>query len=449
MPVGKKKGDKVIGATINKYGMLKFRAEKVGSETMLAQIVKMVEEAQGSKLPIQRLADKISSIFVPIVFAISILSAIAWLALGQSFVFALTVFIAVLIIACPCAVGLATPTAVMVGIGKGAENGILIKSGEALERAQKLSVVVFDKTKTLTEGEPKVVDVVNFGKENSLKLAGAVEKNSEHPIAEAIASGYKGDVAKNFKAIPGKGVYGIFAGEKILVGTRLLMKENKIDFSSAEEKIIKLESQGKTTVLVAAGKKLAGIISVADTLKKNSKAAVEMLQKKGVRVVMLTGDNERTAKAIARELGISEVLAQVLPHEKAEKIKELQKGGSVVAMVGDGINDSPALTRADIGIAIGSGTDIAIEAGNIVLVKNNLEDVVSAVELSKATMKKVKQNFFWAFFYNVAMIPIAAGILQPWGILLRPEFAAAAMALSSVSVVSNSLLLKRFRVKKD
>ena len=449
MPVGKRKGDKVIGATINKYGMLKFRAEKVGSETMLAQIVKMVEEAQGSKLPIQKLADKISSIFVPIVFAIAILSAGAWILLGQNFVFALTVFIAVLIIACPCAVGLATPTAVMVGIGKGAENGILIKSGEALERAEKLDVVVFDKTKTLTEGEPKVVDVVNFGNENSLKLAGAVEKNSEHPIAEAIASGYKGAAAKNFRAIPGKGVSGIFAGEKILVGTRLLMKENKINFAEAEEKIQELESQGKTTVLVAAGKKLVGIISVADTLKKNSKTAVEILQKKGVRVAMLTGDNERTAKAIASQLGITEVLAQVLPYEKAEKIKELQKNARAVAMVGDGINDAPALTQADIGIAIGSGTDVAIESGNIVLVKNNLEDVVSAIELSKATMKKVKQNFFWAFFYNVAMIPIAAGILQPWGILLRPEFAAAAMALSSVSVVSNSLLLKRFKVKKS
>lgn len=444
MPVGKKKGDKVIGATINKYGALKFRAEKVGAETMLAQIVKMVEEAQGSKLPIQRLADKISSVFVPVVIAVAILSAAAWLLLGQNFIFALTVFISVLIIACPCAVGLATPTAVMVGIGKGAENGILIKSGEALERAEKLSVVVFDKTKTLTEGEPKVTDVVNFSSENCLKLAGAVEKNSEHPIAKAIATGFKGGAAKNFKAIPGKGVVGSVGGKKVLVGTRMLMRENKISFSDAEEKIRGLEEQGKTTVLVAEGKKLIGLISVADTLKKSSKEAVSALEKKGVAVVMLTGDNERTAKAIASQLGITEVLAQVLPHEKAEKIKELQKNKAVVAMVGDGINDSPALTQADIGIAIGSGTDIAIEAGNIVLIKDDLRDVVSSIELSRQTMKKVKQNFFWAFFYNVAMIPIAAGILYPWGILLRPEFAAAAMAFSSVSVVGNSLMLKRF-----
>ena len=449
MPVGKKKGDKVIGATINKYGVLKFRAEKVGNETMLAQIVKMVEEAQGSKLPIQRLADKISSVFVPAVFAIAILSAAVWILLGQSFIFALTVFIAVLIIACPCAVGLATPTAVMVGIGKGAENGILIKSGDALERAEKLDVVVFDKTKTLTVGEPAVTDVVNFGKENSLKLAGAVEKNSEHPIAEAIASSYKGAAARNFKAIPGKGVSGIVNGKKVFVGTRLLMKENKINSAGAEEKLRALEEQGKTAVLVASGKEIIGIIAVADTLKENSAEAVAALGKKGIRTVMITGDNERTAKAIAAQVGISEILAQVLPHEKVEKIKELQKNARAVAMVGDGINDSPALTQADIGIAIGSGTDIAIEAGNIVLVKDDLRDVVSSIELSRATMKKVKQNFFWAFFYNVAMIPIAAGILQPWGILLRPEFAAAAMALSSVSVVSNSLLLKRFRVKKD
>lgn len=456
MPVSKKAGDKVIGATMNKYGLLKFKATAVGSGTMLAQIIKMVEEAQGSKAPIQRLADLVSSYFVPAVIVIAVAAFAAWLLAGMPFVFALTILIAVLIIACPCALGLATPTAIIVGTGKGAENGILIKSGEALERAHKLTTIVFDKTATITKGEPEVTDVIataNLSEKEVLRLAAAAEKGSEHPIGEAIVKGAKKrkiavPIARSFKTIPGKGITASWQKGKILVGNRLLMRDNKIDAAGLEDEIAALQEKGKTAVLVALDKKAVGIVAVADTLKEFSNEAVAKLHKMGKEVIMITGDNERTAKAIAAQVKIDKVLAEVLPQDKANEIKKLQKAGKIVAMVGDGINDAVALTQADVGIAIGSGTDIAMEAGNIVLVKDDLRDVITAIDLSRYTIKKIKQNLFWAFFYNTATIPIAAGVLYPFtGFLLNPIIAAAAMAFSSVSVVGNSLLMKRYKPK--
>lgn len=469
IPVEKKKGDEVVGATVNKTGALKFRATKVGADTVLAQIIKMVEDALGSKAPIQRLADVAASYFVPAVIITATLASLAWYFLGAaSFTFALTVFIAVLIIACPCALGLSTPTAIMVGVGKGAENGILIKSGEALETAHKLQVVVFDKTGTLTRGEPEVTDIVTiqalfgnpsssktevFSEEQVLQLAAVAEKNSEHPLGEAIfkrarEGQIKVEDPEFFNAVPGHGVEAEYNGMKILLGNRKLMKKNKIGIGILEEKIKALEEEGKTVMIVAVDKKPAGVIAVADTLMEHSTEAIEALQKMGLEVAMLTGDNERTARAIAEQLGIDRVLAEVLPADKASEIKRLQEEGKTVAMVGDGINDAPALAQASIGIALGSGTDVAMETGDIVLIKDDLRDVVASIQLSRATMKKIKQNLFWAFAYNTALIPVAAGILYPlFNTLLNPVYAAAAMASSSVTVVTNALLLKRFTPK--
>ena len=452
IPVEKKIGDQVIGATINKTGVLKFKTTKVGKDTMLAQIIKIVEDAMGSKAPIQLLADKISFYFVPAVFAIAVLSAIAWLLMGQPFAFALTIFVAVLIIACPCALGLATPTAVMMGTGLAAERGILIKSSKALEIAKSVDMVVFDKTGTLTKGEPVVTEIIFVDKKTDektiLEIAASVEKNSEHPLAQAIVNKAKEGKIKlseveNFKAIPGKGVEATLNRVKILFGTRKLMKENKISVGFVEEKMIALEEQGKTAMILAVNKKVTGIVAVADVLKENSKEAVDTLHKMGKKIAIITGDNKRVGDAIAKQLGIDRVLAEVLPQGKSDEIKKLQDEGKVVAMVGDGINDAPALAQADLGIALGSGTDVAMETGEIVLIKDDLRDVVKAIDLSKYTLSKIKQNLFWAFFYNVIGIPVAAGVLYPFsGWLLNPSIAAGAMAFSSVSVVLNALSMK-------
>jgi len=458
MPVTKKKGDEIIGATMNQSGMLKFRATKVGKDTMLAQIIKIVEEAQASKAPIQLLADKVSLYFVPAVIVIAILSFGVWFLLaGMPFVFALTILITVLIIACPCALGLATPTAIMVGTGLGAENGILIKGAEALETAHKLQVVIFDKTGTLTKGEPDVTDVVSFleyEKREVLKFAAIAEKGSEHPIGEAIVKGAKErkieiENGKNYETIVGKGIKCGYQNKWIYVGSRGLMKDNEIIIDEkTENELQELENKGKTVVLVGFDQKIIGAVAVADTLEEFSKEAIEQLKKMNQEVWLITGDNERTAKAIAKQVGIDEnkVMAQVLPGEKAKKVKELQEKSKIVAFVGDGINDAPALAQADVGIAIGSGTDIAMETGDIILIKDDLRDVVTAIDLSGYTIRKIRQNLFWAFFYNAVGIPIAAGILYPFfGFLLNPMIAAAAMAFSSVSVVSNALLMKRYK----
>jgi len=455
IPVEKKIGDEVIGATINKTGVLKFKAIRVGNDTMLAQIIKVVEDAMGSKAPIQLLADKVSLYFVPTVIVIALLTLITWLVIGQPLSFGLTVFVSVLIIACPCALGLATPTAVMIGTGLGAQNGILIKSGKALEMAKKINVVVFDKTGTLTKGEPALTDILTVAapKEIILQIAASVEKNSEHPLAQAIVKKAKEEKlelldAQNFQALPGRGVEAKLENSHVLLGTRKLMSENQISFLPLEEKIVELENQGKTAMILSMDKKIIGVIAVADTLKEFSKEAIAQLHKIGKKTVILTGDNKRVGQAIAKEVGIDEVLAEVLPHQKAEAIKKLQEQGNIVAMVGDGINDAPALAQADLGIALGSGTDVAMETGEIVLIKDDLRDVVTAIDLSRYTMSKIKQNLFWAFFYNVVGIPVAAGILYPFtGWLLNPMIAAAAMAFSSVSVVSNALLMKRFKTK--
>ncbi|MBU1026661.1 MAG: copper-translocating P-type ATPase, partial [Candidatus Margulisbacteria bacterium] len=453
IPVEKKAGDKVIGATINKTGAFKFKAEKIGKDTFLAQVVRLVEEAQGSKAPVEELADKISAIFVPAVVVIAVLAFIVWLLTGQTFIFSLTIFITVLIIACPCALGLATPTAVMVGTGLGAEHGILIKSAEALQTASQLKTIVFDKTGTLTKGEPEVTDIIAKDEKELLFDAAAAEKRSEHPLAEAIvkkakAEGLQVPEPERFNSVSGKGVEAKLKGATILLGNRILMREKNISFTQQEDKINQLESQGKTVMLVAKNKSLLGLIAVADTLKKYSKEAVAELHRMGREVVMITGDNKRTGEAIAKQVGIDRVLAEVLPQDKAENIKKLQAEGKRVAMVGDGINDAPALAQADIGIAIGTGTDVAIETGGIVLVKDDLRDVVTAIDLSAYSMRKIRQNLFWAFLYNSLGIPIAAGVLYPFtGFLLSPIIAGAAMAFSSVSVVSNSLLMKRFKAR--
>jgi len=471
IPVEKKIGDPVVGATINKTGMLKFKATKVGADTVLAQIIKLVENALGSKAPIQRLVDVVSNYFVPAVLIAATAAFIVWYLLLMDFIFALTVFIAVLIIACPCAMGLATPTAIMVGVGKGAENGILIKSGEALETAHKLQAIVFDKTGTLTKGEPQVTDIVaisslvgnpssvakveKLSEEELLRFAAVAEKNSEHPLGEAIVKRARErhlEVVdpEFFNAIPGYGVEVKHDNKSVLLGNRKLMEKNKVSIAQVEEKMKALEEDGKTAMLVAVDGEAAGLIAVADTLMEYSVEAVRTLQKMGLEVIMITGDNERTAKAIARQVGVNRVLAEVLPEDKASEIKRLQDEGKIVAMVGDGINDAPALAQADIGIAVGSGTDVAMETGDIVLVKNDLRDVVISIQLSRATMAKIKQGLFWAFAYNTVLIPVAAGILYPFmGILLDPIFAAAAMAFSSVSVVTNASLLKRFKPKLE
>ncbi|GLI58086.1 copper-translocating P-type ATPase [Propionigenium maris DSM 9537] len=455
IPIEKSVGALVIGATINKTGSFKFKATKVGADTALAQIIKLVEEAQGSKAPIQKLADIISSFFVPVVVGIAIVASTAWYFFG-GVAFALTIFVAVLIIACPCALGLATPTAIMVGTGKGAENGILFKNAESLQMAQKIDTVVFDKTGTLTRGEPQVTDIVplsDLPQDDLLLFAAIAEKNSEHPLGEAIVNHAKEKKLKivdpdRFNSITGKGIEVKYKNNLIHLGNKRLLEEMQIDYKIALVSLEKLEEEGKTAMLIAVDKKISGIIAVADTLKEHSAKAIQALDNIGVESIMITGDNKRTAEAIARQVGIKRVLAEVLPQDKSDNIKRLQLEGRKVAMVGDGINDAPALTQADIGIAIGSGTDVAIESGDIVLIKEDLRDVVVAMELSRYTMKKIKQNLFWAFFYNSLGLPLAAGALYPLtGFLLSPIIAGGAMAFSSVSVVSNSLLMKRWRSK--
>lgn len=453
VPVEKGIGSPVIGASINKSGYIKYKATKVGSETALAQIVRLVEEAQGSKAPIAKLADVISGYFVPTVIALAVVAAGAWLLAGESFTFALTIFISVLVIACPCALGLATPTAIMVGTGKGAENGILIKGGEALEMAHQINTVVFDKTGTLTEGKPVVTDLISYGmaQEELLLLAASGEVGSEHPLGQAIVNeGKKQQLLfkeiSDFKAITGHGIAVTLEGRKLLIGNQKLLTDSGINWQQAEEKAHELAEQGKTPMFVAVEGQLAGIIGVADTLKPESKQAIKRLHEMGIKVAMITGDNERTARAIAKEAGIDQILAEVLPDEKAKMIDQLQQEGLKVAMVGDGINDAPALAKADLGIAIGSGTDVAIESADIVLMKSNLMDVITALKLSHATIRNIKQNLFWAFGYNTLGIPVAMGVLHLFGgPLLNPMIAAAAMSLSSVSVVTNALRLKKFK----
>jgi Cu+-exporting ATPase len=456
IPVEKKTGDGVIGATINKTGVLKFKATRVGKDTLLSQIIKIVEEALGSKAPIQLLADKVSFYFVPAVIIIAFLSLFSWLILAKSFVFSLMIFVSVLIIACPCALGLATPTAVMMGTGLGAQNGILIKSGKALEAARKLSMIVFDKTGTLTKGEPTVTNILSvtvFPIPDILKLAASIERNSEHPLAQAIVKKAKEkkislEAVENFSVLPGRGVVATLQNKKILFGTRKLMSDNQINFTPFEEKIVTLENQGKTVMILSFDGVIIGLIAVADTLKEYSKEAVEILHKMGKKVAIITGDNKRVAKSIAKELDIDRVLAEVLPQEKSSEIKKLQEEGNIVAMVGDGINDAPALAQANLGIALGSGTDVAMETGEIVLIKDDLRDVIIAIDLSEYTLRKIKQNLFWAFFYNLISIPLAAGVLYPhFGFLLNPMIAAAAMAFSSVSVVLNALSMKSYKPK--
>jgi Cu+-exporting ATPase len=453
MPVDKRKGSQVFSATINKQGAFRFKATKVGANTTLSQIIKLIEEAQGNKAPIQRFADVISSYFVPIVISLSLATFVVWhFIIREPFSFAIIAAVAVIVIACPCALGLATPTAIMVGTGKGAQKGILIKGGEALETAHKLKYVVFDKTGTITKGTPELTDIVPFGnntEKDILRIAAAIEKNSEHPLAQAIVrkagkSKMALPKATKFKAIPGHGVTALIGKQAFYLGNSKLMGEHKINASASNQlKLVqKLEQDGKTVMILGSENKALGLIAVADEIKETSAAAVEELQKLGLDVYMITGDNERTAKAIAKKAGIENVFAEVLPEKKADYVKKLQKKGKV-AMVGDGINDAPALAQADIGIALGSGTDVAMETGNIVLLKNDLMDVPRAIKLSKMTMGKIKQNMFWALFYNVIGIPVAAGVFYHWtGWLLSPILAGGAMALSSVSVVSNSLLLR-------
>ena len=455
IPVEKNVGDNVTGASINKNGVIKFRAEKVGSDTALAQIIKLVEDAQGKKAPIAALADTVSGYFVPAVIIISLVSAALWFIVGnKDLEFVLTIFISVLVIACPCALGLATPTAIMVGTGKGAENGILIKGGEALELAHKVDTVIFDKTGTITEGKPTVTDIIttnDIEERYLLQLASSAEKGSEHPLGEAIVKyGEESNIefkkVENFKAIPGHGIEVIIDGNVVLLGNKKLMNDKNITLGSLEAKSDELASLGKTPMYIAVDNTLGGIIAVADTVKENSKKAIEKLHEMGIKVAMVTGDNKKTADAIAKEVGIDIVVSEVLPKDKSNEVKKLQEQGKFVAMVGDGINDAPALAQADIGIAIGSGTDVAMESADIVLMKSDLMDVPTAIKLSHETIKNIKQNLFWAFGYNTIGIPIAAGLLYIFGgPLLNPMFAAAAMSLSSVSVVTNALRLKNFK----
>jgi Cu+-exporting ATPase len=490
LPVEKGPGDPVVGATLNKTGSFTFEATKVGRETVLAQIVRLVEQAQGSKAPIQRVVDRVAGVFVPIVLVIAAVTFGVWLLFGPepSFLFALSNFVAVLVIACPCALGLATPTSIMVGTGKGAEFGILIKNADSLERAHQVRAIVFDKTGTLTEGRPSVTDIVtssefrvrrladgarspekssqtvavvssmntepvtlNSEQRELLRLAASAEKGSEHPLGEAIVDRARGvglqlAAPEEFKAIPGQGVRAVVEGREILVGNLRLMKERGVEMFGMDGRADALAAGGKTPMLVAADGRVLGIVAVADTVKAHSTDAVSALRRMGIDVAMITGDNRRTAEAIARQVGIDRVLAEVLPEHKAVEVRKLQAQGGPVAMVGDGINDAPALAQADVGIAVGSGTDVAIEAADITLIGGDLRKVVTAIELSKRTMRNIAENLFWAFAYNVLLIPVAAGVLYPvFGVLLSPVLAGAAMALSSVTVVSNALRLRRVR----
>lgn len=472
IPVEKSVGDKVVGASINKTGSFKFKAQKVGADTALAQIIKLVEDAQGSKAPIAHIADVVSSYFVPAVITIALISGIIWFIALHNFVFSLTVFVSVLVIACPCALGLATPTAIMVGTGKGAELGILFKNAEALEVSQKINAVMFDKTGTLTEGKPYVTDIISDDKDKLLLIAASAENGSEHPLGEAIVREAKEKNIKllsieNFKAISGFGIETYIDNKKVLMGNDKLMNKENINIENYNSYMDKLSKEGKTPMYVAYDNKLLGIMAVADKLKKESIEAINRLHKLGIKTAMITGDNKNTANSVAKEAGIDIVFAEVLPEEKSNEVKKLQEQGFTVAMVGDGINDAPALTQANVGIAIGSGTDVAIESADIVLVKSNTNDVVTAIELSKATMRDIKQNLFWAFCYNVIGIPIAAGVLHVFrepliassiggfltaimgkDLLLNPIFAALAMSLSSVSVVTNALRLNFFKPSK-
>ena len=458
LPVEKGPGDRVIGSTLNRSGSFEFRATHVGTETMLAQIIRLIEEAQASKAPIQAFADRVAAWFVPAVIGIAVLTFVVWfLVLKAPLTFALMAFTAVIVIACPCALGLATPTAIMVGTGKGAEHGILIKGGEPLEAAHRIDAVIFDKTGTLTYGRPSVTDVIPLGELSEgevLSLAGSLERSSEHPLAEAVyryarERGAEIRQVEGFRAIPGHGVEGKIDGSRYLLGNRrLLASLEGVDTAEAEGILANVEEQGKTAVLLAGERCILGVIALADTVKPTAAEAVSALEKMGIAVYMITGDNARTASAIARQLGIRHVLAEVLPQGKAEEVKKLQQAGRRVAMVGDGINDSPALAQADLGIAMGSGTDVAIEAGGIVIVRDDPRDVLTAIQLSRETYNKVRQNMFFALFYNVVGIPIAARALVGLGLVLRPELAGLAMALSSISVVTNSLLLRGFRPGK-
>ncbi len=457
LPVSKKVGDKVVGGSINKNGSIRFEATEIGKNTVLSQIIKLVEEAQGSKAPISRMADIVAAYFVPIVIVIAIITGIAWFLSGSGLVTALSFFIAVLVIACPCALGLATPTSIMVGTGKGAENGILIKSGEALETAHKIKTVVFDKTGTITKGKPVLTDLIAYGNYNEnelLKIAASVENDSEHPLAEAIVNEAK---EKNieikpyekFRAMPGYGIRATFEDKEVQIGNRKLMENRKINVEISQKDYDILSNEGKTPMYISIDNELAGLVAVADVIKETSNEAIEKLKKMGIKTIMLTGDNEKTAKFIAKQVGIDDVISEVLPYQKSQKVKELQEKDEFVAMVGDGINDSPALAQANVGIAIGNGTDVAIESADIVLIRNDLRDVAGAIALSKATITNIKENLFWAFFYNVLGIPFAAGIFYAFfnGPKLDPMIAAFAMSFSSVSVLGNALRLKFFKVK--
>lgn len=453
IPVEKTVGDTVVSATINKTGYFKFKATRVGDDTTLSQIIQLVEEASSSKAPIAKIADKIAGIFVPVVMAIAVIATIVWLLLGYSFEFAMSIGIAVLVISCPCALGLATPVAIMVGTGKGAENGILIKSGEALETAHNIDTVVMDKTGTITQGRPQVTDIISYlPQEEILKIAGALEKQSEHPLAEAIlkkAEGLDLPTVTDFEAISGRGVTGTINAVHYYAGNQALMEEHQIDISAAEADLSRLADEGKTPLLFAAEGQYLGIIAVSDVVKPTSREAIHRFREMGINVVMLTGDNKRTAEAIRRQLDIPSVIAEVLPQDKEREIARLQAEGHRTAMIGDGINDAPALARADVGIAIGAGTDVAMESADIVLMKSDLMDAVAAVQLSKAVIRNIKQNLFWAFFYNSIGIPLAAGVLFiPFALKLSPMIGAAAMSLSSVCVVSNALRLKFFKPHK-
>lgn len=456
IPVDKGVGDIVVGGSINKTGTIKFKATKVGSDTVLSQIIQMVEDAQGSKAPIAKLADVISGYFVPTVVIIAVVAAVLWAISGKPIGFVLKIFISVLVIACPCALGLATPTAIMVGTGKGAEYGILIKSGTALEIAHKIDVIILDKTGTITKGEPELKNIVVYGdmdEDEVLRLVASAERSSEHPLGQAIVKaaidkGFELYDAQNFQALPGHGIKVDIYGRHVLVGNEKLMLNYDIDISAGQGDMEALAQKGETPMYVAIDNKLIGVIAVADVVKPSSKDAIEALHRAGIKVMMITGDNKETAKAIARQIGIAEenILAEVLPQDKADNVKRLQEEGYRVAMVGDGINDAPALAQADVGMAIASGTDIAMESADIVLMGNDLMDVYTAIELSKKTIKHIKQNLFWAFAYNTVGIPIAAGVLYIFGgPLLNPMIAAAAMSLSSVSVVTNALRLRRFK----